>query len=135
MFVALEIVKRVREMGALKQEGVIKGYPYQSVGYSVWNPTKVKVYNVRSHFSNFFEDSKLGWWKKDEGGDVNFEEEGMYFPTLQRGARVWGGEIDGGKDEGAKIIALIEDNGDDEDGGDGGGGGDDGSEHGDDAPV
>ena len=52
--------------------------------------------------ADFFEDSKLGWWRKDEGGGGNFEEEDMYFPILQRGARVGGGEIVGRNDEGGK---------------------------------
>lgn len=45
-------------MGAMKWEGMMVGYPDESVGYRVWNPTKGKVCNVGSHFADFDEDAK-----------------------------------------------------------------------------
>lgn len=108
-------------MGELKWEWLMVGNQAESVGYKIWNPTKGKVGNVGSHFAHLDEDAQPGWWRKDAGCGGNFEqEEEMYFPNFQRGAKVEGGAVDDENDEGgrgeAEIPALVEDSSDDEDG-------------------
>ena len=79
-YVSLEKHKRKGKMGDTKWEGVIVGYPENSVGYRVWDPVRGKVFNVG--VPHVDEDVQPGWWKKDGGGGGNVDVDAFVFPDL-----------------------------------------------------
>ena len=52
VYVSLEKKKRNGKMGETKREGVVVGYPSNSVGNRVWDPLRGKVYNVGVPFGD-----------------------------------------------------------------------------------
>ena len=68
-YVTMEKFKRKGKMGVTKWEGIIVGYPVDSVGYRVWDPARKKIFNVA--VPHIDENVQPGWWKGDEGGDLS----------------------------------------------------------------
>ena len=80
-YVSLEKPKRKGRMGVTKWEGVIVGYPMNSVGFRVWDPVRGKVFNVG--VPHVDESVQPGWWRKDAVGGGDFADiEVIVFPDL-----------------------------------------------------
>ena len=80
-YVSLEKPKRKGKMGVTKWEGVIVGYPIDSVGYRVWDPVRGKIFNVG--VPHVDESVQPGWWKKGAaGGGDSADIEVIVFPDL-----------------------------------------------------
>ena len=131
----LEKQKRKGKMGVTKWEGVIVGYPVDSVGYRVWDPKRGKIFTVAVPFID--EDVDPGWWKQGAyGGDPKKIEE-IVFPD-QSVDRVEEGvaraQIQGENGE-EQMPPLVEDSSDDDNDDDVDGEGDDEWGLADDAPV
>ena len=119
-YVSLEKMKRKGKMGVTKWEGVVVGYPANSVGYRVWDPVRGKVFNVGVPFVD--EDVRPGWWREPIDGGVVDEVEDFIFPDLpvdipqqiqQEGELAADGEVE-------QIMPdMVEDSSDNEDDGEG----------------
>lgn len=135
-YVSLEKFKRGGKMGETKWEGVIVGYPRNSVGYRVWDPVRGKVFNVG--VPDIDESVEPGWWKKGAAGVVVEDLDPIIFPDLEDDfPAISDVEVEAeAVDE--VLPELVEDEsddeGDEEGGGDGGGGAGDDWGPEDDAP-